>query len=50
MTSNSLAMDYGAPPLAARYRAVFWEPVPGTGERRPDLLPTGEGAAADFGD
>lgn len=33
MTSKSLAIDYAPPPLAARYRAVFWEPVPGTGER-----------------
>lgn len=33
MTSKSPELDYAAPPIAARYRAVFWEPVPGTGER-----------------
>ena len=24
---------YKAPPCVARYRPIFWEPVPGTGER-----------------
>ena len=31
MTSHSV--DYSAPPLVARYRALFWEPLLGTGER-----------------
>lgn len=33
MNIDQLGFDYGAPPLVARYRAVFWEPVIGTGER-----------------
>lgn len=33
MTTPTIAIDYSAPPLVARYRALFWEPLLGTGER-----------------
>jgi len=33
MNTPFLNVDYSAPPLVARYRALFWEPLLGTGER-----------------
>lgn len=30
---TQLSVDYSAPPFVARYRALFWEPLLGTGER-----------------